>query len=93
MSQLNWGQRLQVQVSRALNKAGQVCKGVQPQAVIPIIRQMGHEDADLRDKRNLSVMGHQEMVASGWKARHRGSWEICQIIFSLLKHKRRTLKC
>lgn len=31
---------------------------------------MGHEDADLGEKRNLSVTGHQEMAASAWKGNH-----------------------
>lgn len=31
---------------------------------------MGHEDADLGEKRNLSVTGHQGTAASAWKGSH-----------------------
>lgn len=48
VSQLNGTQGLQLQVCPALNKAGQIDKRVQTQAVIPVVRQMSHEDTDLK---------------------------------------------
>lgn len=39
---------MQLQVGPGVEEADQVFEGVQTQAVIAIIGQMGHEDADLR---------------------------------------------
>lgn len=47
LGQLHGGQRLQPQVCGALDKAGKVGKGVQAQAVVPVVGQVGHENADL----------------------------------------------
>lgn len=59
LSQLHRGQRLQLQVCGALDKAGEVGKGVQTQAVVAVVGQVGHEDADLGGKRSLSGMAQQ----------------------------------
>lgn len=48
LCQLHRRQRLQLQVGPGVEEADQVFEGVQTQAVIAIIGQMGHEDADLR---------------------------------------------
>lgn len=50
VSQLNWTQSLELQVGPALNKAGQIDKGVQTQAVISVVGQVSHEDTDLEGK-------------------------------------------
>lgn len=47
MSQLDWGKGLQFQVCPGMNEVGQIHKGVQAQAVVPVIRQVCHEGADL----------------------------------------------
>lgn len=50
VGQLCWGQSLQSQVGPALHEVGQVHKGVRAQAVIPVVGQVGHENADLKRK-------------------------------------------
>lgn len=47
LGQLNRGQCLQPEVGPGVQKAHQVLEGVQAQAVIPIVGQVRHEDADL----------------------------------------------
>lgn len=49
VSQLGWRQGLQSQVGPALHEVGQVNESVQPQAVVPVVGQVGHEDADLEE--------------------------------------------
>ena len=39
---------MQAKVGPALHKLDQALESVQSQAVIPIVRQVGHEDADLK---------------------------------------------
>lgn len=45
---LDRGQCLQAKVGPALHKLDQALKSVQSQTVIPIVGQVGHEDADLK---------------------------------------------
>lgn len=47
LCQLHGGQRLQPQVGPGVQEAHQVLEGVQAQAVVPIVGQVRHEDADL----------------------------------------------
>lgn len=49
--QCGW-QSLQPKVGPTLNKLHQRLKGVQSQAVVTVVRQMGHEDADLQGLEN-----------------------------------------
>lgn len=51
VSQLNGGECLKPQVGPTLNKLHQWLKGVQAQPVVSIVRQVGHEDADLEGDR------------------------------------------
>lgn len=41
-------QGLQAQVSPALHKLDQRLEGVEAEAVVPVVRQVSHEDADLK---------------------------------------------
>jgi len=50
LCQLHGRQRLQLQVGPGVEEADQVLEGVQAQAVVAVIGQMGHEDADLKRK-------------------------------------------
>lgn len=50
LGQLHRGQRLQPQVCGAPDKAGEVGKGVEAQAVVAVVGQVGHENADLGAK-------------------------------------------
>lgn len=52
LSQLDRWQSLHLQVSPCLDKRHQAFKGVQAQAIIPIVGQMGHEDTNLWIGRN-----------------------------------------
>ena len=47
LSELNGRQRLHLQVGPRLQEHHQALKGVQAQPVVPVVGQMGHEDADL----------------------------------------------
>lgn len=47
LGQLDGGQRLQPQVGPALDELHQRLKGVEPQPVVAVVGQVGHEDADL----------------------------------------------
>ena len=47
LGQLHRRQGLQPQVSPCLEELHQVPKGVQTQTVVPVVGQVGHEDADL----------------------------------------------
>lgn len=58
VGQLHRGQRLQAQVGPAPHEVGQVDKGVRPQAVVPVVGQVGHEDADL-EKRDAAQCTHE----------------------------------
>lgn len=48
LCQLHGRQRLQFQVGPGVEEADQVLEGVQAQAVVAVVGQMGHEDADLK---------------------------------------------
>lgn len=48
VSQLYWRQCLKSQVGPALHEVCQINKSIQSQPVIPIVGQMGHENADLK---------------------------------------------
>lgn len=48
LCKLDRGQCLQAKVGPALHKLHQALKSVQSQTVIPIVGQVGHEDADLK---------------------------------------------
>ena len=47
LSELDRGQRLQPEVGPTLDKLHQRLKGVETQPVVAVVRQVGHEDADL----------------------------------------------
>lgn len=42
---------MQSQIGPALQEVGQVHKSVQTQSIVPIVRQMSHEDTDLQNRR------------------------------------------
>lgn len=55
LGQLHRGQRLQPEVGPGVQEAHQVLKGVQAQAVIPVVGQVRHEDADLPQEREVEA--------------------------------------
>lgn len=42
---------MQSQIGPALQEVGQVHESVQTQSIVPIVRQMSHEDTDLQNRR------------------------------------------
>lgn len=64
LGQLHWGQRLQPEVGPGVQEAHQVLEGIQAQAVIPIVRQVCHEDADLLQGRGGGGTG----LVSIWRS-------------------------
>lgn len=42
---------VQSQIGPALQEVGQVHESVQAQSIVPIVRQMSHEDTDLQNRR------------------------------------------
>lgn len=49
LGQLHRGQCLQPEAGPGMQEAHQVLEGVQAQAVVPVVGQVGHEDADLEE--------------------------------------------
>lgn len=57
---------MQAKIGPALHKLDQALKGVQSQAVIPIVRQVGHEDADLKRRRTWDAAKAGNGAVSSW---------------------------
>ena len=62
LGQLHRGQRLQPEVGPGVQEARQVLEGVQAQAVIPIVGQVCHEDADLLQGGKMGGRGCRSLL-------------------------------
>lgn len=74
LSQLDRRQGLHLQISPSLDEHQQALKGVQAEAVVPIVGQVGHEDADLcveeTSRENIMVYDIKDEQYTQWLLRY-----------------------